>query len=128
MLLTLCFVLAAEQCDDPSNYDKREDLPRIVIGCWQLLERTNDRSAAVTTLKAYTAAGFTAFDTADIYGESESILGRLRSELSADNTAAVPKFFTKYVTQDATEEQARRVNAQSRNALGAVPDIVQFHW
>tara|TARA_B110001452_G_scaffold248748_1_gene235733 strand:- start:1429 stop:2457 length:1029 start_codon:yes stop_codon:yes gene_type:complete len=105
-----------EQCDQ-AGY------PRIVIGCWQLLERHDDREQAVKTLKAYADAGFTSFDTADIYGPSESLLGTF-----AMQTSAKPKFFTKYVTQDATVTEARRVNAVSRQALGAVPDLVQLHW
>ena len=105
-----------QQCDQ-AGY------PRIVIGCWQLLERHDDRERAVETLKQYADAGFTSFDTADIYGPSESLLGAFASQ----NSVVKPKFFTKYVTQDATMTEARRVNAVSRKALGAVPDLVQFH-
>ena len=57
--------------------------------------------------------------------KTESILGKLRAELGS---AVTLKIFTKYVTQEATEEEARRINTQSRTALGAVPDMVQFHW
>ena len=117
-LLLALLLFAAEQCDnDTPAY------PRIVIGCWQLLERHDDRERAVETLKQYADAGFTSFDTADIYGPSESLLGAFASQ----NSVVKPKFFTKYVTQDATMTEARRVNAVSRKALGAVPDLVQFH-
>ena len=110
----------AEQCDS-GGY------PRIVIGCWQLLERTHDQSQAVATLQSYVKAGFTAFDTADIYGPSEEILGKLRREI-ARSSETPPRFFTKYVTGDSSLQEARRVNAKSRASLGAVPDMVQFHW
>ena len=99
-------------------------LPRVVIGCWQLLERDSSRAAAVATLRAYAAAGFTAFDTADIYGPSESILGEFRAAYDGELT-----FHTKYVTQDASKKNAMAINAQSRRALGVdAPDLVQFHW
>ena len=35
---------------------------------------------------------------------------------------------SKYVTQDASAAEARRVNSQSRAALGGAPAMVQFHW
>jgi hypothetical protein len=35
--------------------------PRVVIGCWQILERHPDEMLAVETLKAYAHAGFTTF-------------------------------------------------------------------
>ena len=117
MLALLLGIVSAEQQCDSAGY------PRIVIGCWQLLEREHDQSQAVATLKGYVDAGYTAFDTADIYGPSEAILGKLRKAVS------VPlRFFTKYVTKDASVHEARRVNANSRAALGAVPEIVQLHW
>ena len=120
MLAILLGIVSAEQCDS-GGY------PRIVIGCWQLLERTHDQSQAVATLQSYVKAGFTAFDTADIYGPSEEILGKLRREI-ARSSETPPRFFTKYVTGDSSLQEARRVNAKSRASLGAVPDMVQFHW
>ena len=120
MLALLLGIVSAEQCDS-GGY------PRIVIGCWQLLEREHDQSQAVATLQAYVKAGFTAFDTADIYGPSEEILGTLRRQI-AGSSGTPPSFFTKYVTGDPSLQEARRVNAKSRSSLGAVPDMVQFHW
>ena len=120
MLAILLGIVSAEQCDS-GGY------PRIVIGCWQLLEHTHDQSQAVATLQSYVKAGFTAFDTADIYGPSEEILGKLRREI-ARSSETPPRFFTKYVTGDSSLQEARRVNAKSRASLGAVPDMVQFHW
>ncbi|KAH8046604.1 oxidoreductase [Aureococcus anophagefferens] len=99
-------------------------LPRVVIGCWQLLERDSSRDAAVRTLRAYAAAGFTAFDTADIYGPSESILGAFREAHDGPLT-----FHTKYVTQDSSKANAVAVNKQSRKSLRVESlDLVQFHW
>ena len=99
------------------------ELPRVVIGCWQLLERHADEENAIETLKAYVNSGFQVFDTADIYGRSESILGALKDELSVSISV-----HTKYVTSSSTLGEARRINAQSRTALGSTPDLVAFHW
>jgi len=117
LLLTLLASAAAEEaCAEPQSE------PRIVIGCWQLLERHADESRAVDTLQAYFDAEFTAYDTADIYGRSETLLGMLRERGRA------PIVYTKYVTQDASIANARAINAASRRALGAAPEMVQFHW
>jgi len=122
LLLALIALLACADEAPPQN-TCGDDLPRVVIGTWQILERHNDETAAVETLKAYAAAGFAAFDTADIYGRSESVLGALRS-----SSEVQPHVHTKYVTSSSTLREARRVNEQSRQALGAVPDLVAFHW
>ena len=124
--LALAFALAAARgaCD---GGDTCARYPSLVIGCWQILERDADARAAVRTLSAYMDAGFTAFDTADIYGESEAVLGALRAAREAAGLAP-PVVYTKYVTQDASAAEARRVNSQSRAALGGAPAMVQFHW
>jgi len=103
-------------------------MPRVIVGCWQLLERSSDRSAAVRTLRSYALANFTAFDTADIYGPSEQILGQFRQSLD-DDTAGALRFFTKYVTDSPASQEADRINLQSRRSLGVEAlDMVQFHW
>lgn len=106
------------------------EIPNVVIGCWQLLERSSHREAAIKTLMTYARAGFTAFDTADIYGPSEEILGDFRRRWTAEMSGSPPpRFFTKYVTDDASAAEANRVNAQSRGSLRTeAPDLVQFHW
>jgi hypothetical protein len=69
---------AAEGEAAGGRYCDAAALPPVIIGCWQLLERHSDPEVAVATLLAYAEAGFTAFDTADIYGPSERILGAFR--------------------------------------------------
>ena len=96
--------------------------PRVVIGCWQILERHADEQKAVRTLSAYAEAGFTTFDTADIYGRSEAVLGQLRA------AGVEPVVHTKFVTREAGESAARAINERSRHSLGAAPDLVAFHW
>lgn len=105
-------------------------VPPVIIGCWQLLERHSNPKAAVQTLMDYAEKGFDTFDTADIYGPSEKILGDFRKQWVASNPAAPPlRFFTKYVTDNPTAAEAERINKVSRDSLGvAAPDLVQFHW
>jgi len=117
VLLVLTFVSVSSSSASATS-ENCEQYPRVVIGCWQLLERNQDESAAVETLQAYMASGFHHFDTADIYGPSEKLLGR----------AGAKHVFTKYVTDRSSMEAARQTNFASRKDLGMVPDLVQFHW
>ena len=121
-LLTVLIFALSYAIQPPAN-TCGDDFPRIVIGCWQLLERHADEAMAVETLKAYAASGFHVFDTADIYGRSESVLGALKNELSEPIS-----IHTKYVTSSAALREARHINTQSRTALGLKPDLVAFHW
>lgn len=94
-------------------------LPTVIIGCWQLLERVNDSEKAVQILIQYAEAGFTAFDTANIYA-TEGILGAFRAayiKKHGSTAADSLRFYTKYATADATLASAEKVNAISREAL-----------
>lgn len=106
------------------------ETPSVIIGCWQLLERNRNKKHAVEALMKYAEAGFTAFDTADIYGPSEGILGDFRARyVEAHPNAAPLRFFTKYVTDDSGGNAADKTNHNSRKALGVETlDLVQFHW
>lgn len=88
------------------------EAPRVVIGCWQILERHADEQLAIDTLSAYAAANFTTFDTADIYGRSEAVLGQLRS------TGVQPIVHTKFVTKEAGLGAARSV----------IPGSIGINW
>ncbi|CAD7967961.1 unnamed protein product [Amoebophrya sp. A25] len=130
--------------------------PRVIIGCWQLLERDRNPEKAVETIVRYQQSGFHYFDTADIYGPSEELLGHARAVLedavleqqktgtenNSTGEGAVAPFhvFTKYVPSN-IRESADRINTQSRKALFGkskikgthaenLPplELVQFHW
>lgn len=118
LLLLVVHAVSKEDCPPTEGY------PKVVIGTWMLLERYADVDKAVDTLQEYVRAGFTSFDTADIYGQSESILGLLQKKEPSKDL----QFYTKYVTGSSDIGEARRVNSQSRAALGRIPDLVQFHW
>jgi len=107
------------------------EVPRILVGCWQLLERERSEEAAIATLTAYADAGFRTFDTADIYGPSEEILGDFRKGYMASHGGdGGLRFFTKYVpVLDSSLETAREVNKHSREMLGVSSlDVVQYCW
>ena len=61
------------------------NISRVVKGCWQLSgghkgDRTSDRTTgreAESDFGAFVDVGVTTFDTADIYGPSEQIIGRV---------------------------------------------------
>ncbi|KXZ52907.1 hypothetical protein GPECTOR_8g286 [Gonium pectorale] len=83
-------------------------------------------------LEAHAAAGFTTYDTADIYGPSEEILGQFQAAHAARDGPPV-QIFTKYVpniyqqrpTPSSVEAAVRRSCAKLQ-----VPclDLVQMHW
>eukprot|EP00898_Chlorokybus_atmophyticus_P004752 jgi/Chlat1/5278/Chrsp35S05238 len=111
----------------------------IVKGCWQLSgghrgERDTDRTAgreAVQDFEKFVEAGITTFDTADIYGPSESLIGRYLSTLRKKSGVAV---FTKMCLfgqdqADPTFEFVRRKVEGSRERMGVERiDMVQFYW
>lgn len=121
---------AGAPCDLASVAGGPLQLPKVIVGCWQLLERHRDKTRAVQTLTAYVEAGFDTFDTADIYGPSEAILGDLRRNWVKAHPSASPlRFLTKYVTDSPAAAEADRVNRESLQSLGVeAADMVQFHW
>jgi len=132
-LLCAC-VIAASSAEEgkcsTAGCEDRPIVPRILVGCWQLTERYG-RADAVKALMTYAEHGFMTFDTADIYGPSEGIIGEFRQQFAAKHgadKAAALEFYTKYVTQDASLAEAQHINARSNQALGAVPHVVQMHW
>jgi len=70
---------------------------RVVKGCWQLSgghkgDRKTDRtagSAAVNDFSRFVSSGVTTFDTADIYGPSERLIGEYLKTLSETERSKV---------------------------------------
>jgi aryl-alcohol dehydrogenase-like predicted oxidoreductase len=105
------------------------EIPRLVTGLWQVADqerdgRALDHDAAARDLAAYAEAGFDAFDMADHYGSAEVIAGRF---LAAGGRASV---FTKWVPTPGpmTREAVAAGMRERAERLGAVPDLLQFHW
>ncbi|CAG9464603.1 unnamed protein product [Pedinophyceae sp. YPF-701] len=112
---------------------------RIVKGCWQLSgahrgDRATDRTtgaAAVEDFGAYERAGITAFDTADIYGPSEGLIGKYVKERGG---AKGLQILTKaaYFGRDMLDVSQAAVDAHVGRSLRALNvdrvDLVQLYW
>lgn len=106
----------------------------IINGCWQLAgghgrEVYDD---ILGKLNAHADAGFTTFDTADIYGPSEEILGQFQAGRAAAGGSPV-QLFTKYVpniyNQRPTPAVVEAAIKRSLNKLQVSQlDLVQMHW
>ena len=97
--------------------------PRIIIGTWKIFERNDHPHSVFEYLEEFIRANFTTFDTADIYGYAEDMLGSLRGKYPQ------LQIFTKYVTQDSQFMAARGITHLSRQKLNMETlDLVQFHW
>ncbi|KAL6749161.1 NADP-dependent oxidoreductase domain-containing protein [Haematococcus lacustris] len=106
----------------------------IINGCWQLAgghgrDVYDDLQAK---LGAHASAGFTTFDTADIYGPSERLLGEFQASRHASGQAPV-QIFTKYVPnifQSRVTPSAVEAAVRKSCAALQVPqlDLVQLHW
>lgn len=99
----------------------------LLVGCWQLDDRSwksipeQDVGRAIDT---YLAMGITAFDTADIYGRSEQLLGRLLRD--RDCTVFTKAVFFGNIP---TPSQIRyKLENSLRNLQRDYLDCVQIHW
>lgn len=108
------------------------ELPRLFSGLWQLSSPSWGAASQSQMFKQfadYIACGFTAFDTADHYGDAEVIFGRLRSILpSSNNVFGATKYcvfhkinVTPEVVRVNITERCQRMNAET-------VDLLQFHW
>ncbi|GIL70489.1 hypothetical protein Vretifemale_1230 [Volvox reticuliferus] len=106
----------------------------LINGCWQFAgghgREVFDNVQA--KLETHAAAGFTSFDTADIYGPSEEILGQFLKAHSAAGGAPV-QVFTKYVPNIFQQQiTPRAVEAAIRRSMAKLQvdqlDLVQLHW
>ena len=87
----------------------------LIVGCWQLLERGLTPEQVVALLLQYADAGFRTWDTADIYGPSERIVGAACAAWRARGGAPIA-VHTKCVTNDLRPANIRAVLARSREA------------
>ncbi|MBD1899012.1 aldo/keto reductase [Trichocoleus sp. DQ-A3] len=99
----------------------------LIVGCWQLDDRSWKRIPETDIARAldiYLALGTTHFDTADIYGRSESVLGRL---LTGRNCTILTKAV--FFGNIPTPAQIRsKIENSLRNLQRDTLDCVQIHW
>lgn len=106
----------------------------LINGCWQFAGGHGREvfDGLEDKLKAVAAAGWTSFDTADIYGPSEGILGDFQQQWAAGGgpplqllTKYVPNIFNSRPTPASVEAAVKRsitnLNVQQL-------DLVQMHW
>ncbi|CAD7701771.1 unnamed protein product [Ostreobium quekettii] len=129
---TVCQSAASDEARVKFNDGTDTAFCPILNGCWQLagghgqevFDHINEK------LTAHAEAGFTTFDTADIYGPSESILGKFQEQWAASGRPPL-QLFTKYVvfrgapsSQDVSSAVQRSMDALRVKQL----DLVQMHW
>lgn len=113
-------------------------VPTIIVGCWQLAGGHGkiDHNRALENLCRYFDAGFTTFDSADIYTGVEELLGRFRKVCveKFGTDAKRLKIHTKYVPDldDLSSLEKRKVKTTIDRSLARLGterlDLVQFHW
>lgn len=102
-------------------------LSPLIVGCWQLDDRSWKRlpeSEIARALDLYQALGVNTFDTADIYGRSEALLGRLLK--GRDCTILTKAVFFDGVPS--TTQVRHKVEASLRNLGRDRLDCLQVHW
>ena len=115
------------------------DISRIICGGWQLAGGHGpiNRAVAVADLDAFSEAGISTFDCADIYTGVEELIGAFRAEYSRRHGAEALgriKVHTKCVPDlarlhDVDRTYIRAVVDTSLKRLRAERlDLVQFHW
>eukprot|EP00271_Cylindrocystis_brebissonii_P015867 TRINITY_DN38915_c0_g1_i1.p1 TRINITY_DN38915_c0_g1~~TRINITY_DN38915_c0_g1_i1.p1 ORF type:complete len:510 (+),score=52.55 TRINITY_DN38915_c0_g1_i1:464-1993(+) len=111
----------------------------IIKGCWQLAgghrgERESDRTggqAALADFQKFVEAGVTTFDTADIYGPSESLIGEYVRRHGREGLQLFTKHcvFSPDELRNPTKEIVARGISRSCSATGfSSLDLVQFYW
>ncbi|GLJ46515.1 hypothetical protein SUGI_0980260 [Cryptomeria japonica] len=116
-------------------------LSPILNGCWTLAGGHGRivEEEIISVMETYASRGLNTFDTADIYGPSEEILGRFRNQWETNNkkNPQIPlpqvHIFTKYVPNifqgTPNPSSVERRIRQSMEALGVEKlDLVQLHW
>ncbi len=100
---------------------------KLIVGCWQLDERSwasYPEQDVMRAIDTYLALGVTSFDTADIYGRSEQLLGRcLKGQDCLIYTKAV--FFGAVPT---ALQIRNKVESSLRNLQRDRIDCVHIHW
>lgn len=131
-------VCAAQTIAQPSkvkfNDGSSTQFCPILNGCWTLAGGHGQEvfDGVNEKLKAHALAGFTTFDTADIYGPSEQILGRFQDQWTQEQPEPV-QVFTKFVPNifksvPKAKDVERAVRVSMNNLKVNSLDLVQMHW
>lgn len=103
-------------------------LTPMIVGCWQLDDRSwkpISEADIGRALDTYLALGVNSFDTADIYGRSEELLGRL---LKGRDCRILTKVVFFAATIPSPNEIRYKIENSLRNLRRDRLDLVQIHW
>mmetsp|Transcript_13859 Transcript_13859/g.34859 ORF Transcript_13859/g.34859 Transcript_13859/m.34859 type:complete len:408 (+) Transcript_13859:190-1413(+) len=116
------------------------NISRVVKGCWQLSgghrgDKGSDRTqgkSAVEDFDAFVSAGVTTFDTADIYGPSEELIGKYLDQRpeGAEGLQVFTKFCCFGSDMGAIAEKMvdKRIKASRMRLRQQELDLVQLYW
>jgi len=115
------------------------EISRVVKGCWQLSgghhgDRASDRTIgkfAVDDFQSFVDAGITTFDTADIYGPSEELIGKyLDSRGGSEGLQVFTKFCCFGADMNAITDKMveKRIKASRMKLKVENLDLVQLYW
>ena len=115
------------------------NISRVVKGCWQLSgghrgDKASDRTQgknAVEDFDAFVSAGITTFDTADIYGPSEELIGKyLDSRGGSEGVQVFTKSccFGSDMSNISEKQVEKRIKASRMRLRQAELDLVQLYW
>ena len=106
------------------------EICRILNGMWQVAGSHGqiDPESAVTDMEKYQESGFTTWDLADIYGPAESLIGKFRRSMGADEKfQALTKFvpnpgpMSNSIVTHYIEQSLQKMDTDCI-------DLLQFHW
>lgn len=98
----------------------------LIVGCWQLDDRSwkaHSETDIARAIDTYIATGVRAFDTADIYGRSELLLGQLLPPEAQVSTRA--SFFEAVPTP---RQVRHKIDLSRRHLHRERLDAVQLYW
>ncbi|KAF6735468.1 hypothetical protein FQA47_019959 [Oryzias melastigma] len=101
---------------------------RILNGMWQVsgAHGTVNTTRAVEAMQAYTDAGLTTFDMADIYGPAEDIFGQFSSQRGPADTQNIdPEFTREMVPNSVSQTPDLTASCSSSNASMVSPLLLR---
>ncbi|GMH47868.1 hypothetical protein TrRE_jg7865 [Triparma retinervis] len=98
---------------------------KTIQGYWQLAggHGSYDIPTVLKTMETHYRSGITSLDTADIYGPSESIVGKFAKDVGCGVNTKLCIFDAKKITRDGVRARVKK----SRDTLGKI-DVLQFFW
>ncbi|GMI52249.1 hypothetical protein TeGR_g735 [Tetraparma gracilis] len=125
LLLPPSLSIAAPPSPIPKIQAGSVSLSASIQGYWQLAggHGAYSEPSVLSTMQKHYEAGLTSFDTADIYGPSEAIVGKFTKK----NKIGANTKFCVFRDVPRTKDECRRRVQASLGKLGKI-DVLQFFW